>query len=105
MVEGASIGGGNIRVDRIDGMEVNFTGDSNTLLVLHKDTPGVIANVTNLMYWRYGDLNIGNFRLSRKEKGGQALMTIEIDQLPPAQLIDDLKKMENIDNAIMIRAI
>jgi L-serine dehydratase len=32
-------------------------------------------------------------------------MTIEIDQLPPAQLIDDLKKMENIDNAIMIRAI
>lgn len=105
VVEGASIGGGNIRVDRIDGMDVSFTGESNTLLVLHKDTPGVIANVTNLMYWRYGDLNIGNFHLSRKERGGTALMTIEIDQLPPEQLIEDLKKMDNIDNALLIRAV
>lgn len=105
VVEGASIGGGNIRVDRIDGMNVSFTGESNTLLVLHKDTPGVIANVTNLMYWRYGDLNIGNFHLSRKERGGTALMTIEIDQLPPEQLIEDLKKMDNIDNALLIRAV
>ena len=86
-------------------MDVSFTGESNTLLVLHKDTPGVIANVTNLMYWRYGDLNIGNFHLSRKERGGTALMTIEIDQLPPEQLIEDLKKMDNIDNALLIRAV
>ena len=105
VVEGASIGGGNIRVDRIDGMDVSFTGESNTLLVLHKDTPGVIANVTNLMYWRYSDLNIGNFHLSRKERGGTALMTIEIDQLPPEQLIEDLKKMDNTYNALLIRAV
>ncbi len=104
-VVGASIGGGNIRVDSIDGLDVNFSGENNTLLVLHKDTPGVIANVTNLMYWRYGDLNIGNFRLSRREKGGEALMTIELDQLPPEKLITDLRGMDNIENALFIRAI
>lgn len=104
-VQGASIGGGNIRVDNIDGLEVNFTGENNTILVLHKDVPGVIANVTNLMYWRYGDLNIGNFHLSRNERGGTALMTIEIDQLPPEQLIPDIRKMDNVENALMIRAI
>jgi L-serine dehydratase len=104
-IEGASIGGGNIRVDKIDDLDVNFNGESNTLLIFHKDTPGVIANVTNLMYWRYENLNIGNFHLSRREKGGPALMTIEIDQLPPEQLIDDLRKMDNITNAMMIRAI
>ncbi len=32
-------------------------------------------------------------------------MTIEIDQLPPEQLIEDLKKMDNIDNALLIRAV
>ncbi|OON86674.1 L-serine ammonia-lyase, iron-sulfur-dependent, subunit beta [Oribacterium sp. C9] len=104
-VEGASIGGGNIRVSNIDGMEVNFSGENNTLFVLHKDTPGVIANVTNLMYWRYGELNISGFHLSRKERGGDALMTLELDELPPEQLITDLKKMDNIDNALLIHAI
>ncbi|MCR4628030.1 MAG: L-serine ammonia-lyase, iron-sulfur-dependent subunit beta [Clostridium sp.] len=104
-VTGASIGGGNIRVDNIDGLSVNFTGESTTLLILHRDTPGVIANVTNLMYWRYGDLNIGNFRLSRRERGGEALMTIELDQVPPEKLITDIKKMDNISNALLIPAI
>jgi len=104
-VEGASIGGGNIRISLIDGMVVNFTGESNTLLILHKDTPGVIANVTNLMYYNYSSLNICNFGLSRREKGGEALMTIEIDQVPPDQLITDLSKVSNVKNAIMIRAI
>lgn len=105
IVEGASIGGGNIRITGIDGMEVSFTGENNTLLILHRDTPGVIASVTNLMYWHYSDLNIGNFRLSRKERGGEALMTIELDELPPEELITDLKKLENVHNALLIRAV
>jgi hypothetical protein len=105
VVEGASIGGGNIRVDKIDDLQVNFTGENNTILVMHQDTPGVIANVTNLMYWRYGNLNIGNFRLSRVERGGTALMTIELDELPPDQLIEDIRKMDHIYNVLLIRAI
>ena len=49
-VEGASIGGGNIRVDVINGLRVDFTGESNTILVLHRDKPGMIALVTQIMY-------------------------------------------------------
>lgn len=104
-VMGASIGGGNIRVDSIDGLAVDFTGENSTLLVIHKDTPGVIANVTNLMYGKYSNLNIGNFKLSRKKKGGIALMTIELDDIPPVELISDIKSINNIENALMIRAI
>lgn len=104
-VEGASIGGGNIRITMIDGMAVNFTGENHTVLVLHEDIPGVIAGVTNLMYWRYGDLNICNFGLSRQERGGEALMTIELDQLPPEKFITDLRGMDHIYNAQLIRAL
>ena len=105
IVEGASIGGGNIRVDSINGMRVDFTGDNNTILVLHKDKPGVIAEVTHIMYEKYKDLNIGNFRLSRPEKGGTALMTIEIDQIPPQELMEDINQLENVEHALLIRAI
>ena len=92
MVEGASIGGGNIQIN-------------NTLLILHLDRPGVIAAVTHLMYEKYGDLNIGNFRLSRKEKGGEALMMLELDQMPPESVIEDLNNIKNVERAILIRAL
>lgn len=105
VVEGASIGGGNIRVDHVNGLRVDFTGENNTILVLHQDRPGVIANVTKLIYDKYSDLNIGNFRLSRVERGGLALMTIEIDQMPPQGLTEDIMKLDHVVNAILIRAL
>lgn len=105
VVEGASIGGGNIRVDQVNGLRVDFTGESNTILVLHQDRPGVIANVTKLIYDKYCELNIGNFRLNRQERGGEALMTIEIDQLPPQELCEDIMRLEHVMNAILIRAL
>jgi L-serine dehydratase len=105
VVIGASIGGGNIRVDNIDGLRVSFSGESTTLMVLHRDQPGVIARVTNLMYWNYQDINIGNFQLSRRERGGQALMTMELDQVPPRTIISDLRQLEGVDNALLIRSV
>ena len=105
VVEGASIGGGNIRVDYINGMRVDFTGERNTILVMHYDKPGLIAAVTNLMAEKYRDVNIGNFRLSRPVKGGEAVMTIEIDGMPPKGMIEDIKGIRDVTNAILIRAI
>ena len=105
VMQGASIGGGNILVNSINGMNVEFNGESNTILVMHEDRPGVIASVTNMMHWGYTDLNISNFRLSRQEKGGDAIMTIEIDNKPPEELIDDIRGIEHVTNAILIRRV
>jgi L-serine dehydratase len=104
-VQGASIGGGNIRVDCINGKKVDFTGEYNTILIFHKDRPGAIAEVTNLMREKYSDVNIGNFRLSRPIKGGEALMTIEIDGMPPEGMVQDMRKINNVTNVILIRVI
>ncbi len=102
-IMGSSIGGGNIIVSSVNGMKVEFNGNSNTILIMHMDKPGVIANVTNMMHWQYEDLNISNFRLSRREKGGEAIMTIETDNLPPETLIDDIRRINQVTNAILIR--
>lgn len=100
---GASIGGGNILVTAINGLEVSVTGQHNTLVVLHHDKPGTIAAVTNFM--AYSGLNIGNFRLARPRKGGEAVMTIEVDGEVPGVLFESLKILPNIINVILIRAI
>ncbi|MBQ9527947.1 MAG: L-serine ammonia-lyase, iron-sulfur-dependent subunit beta [Fretibacterium sp.] len=109
-VEGASIGGGNIRVDLVNGMSVDFTGENNTILVLHWDKPGVIADVTNLMRLKYPGANISNFHLSRKERGGEALMTLELDRGRGSfsnehEMAADIRSLNNVINAIVIRAI
>ncbi len=76
-VQGASVGGGNILVTKVNGMDVHISGQYNTLIVLHQDTPGIIAAVTELL--AESQVNICNFRLSRQKKGGVAVMTIEMD--------------------------
>ena len=102
-IEGASVGGGNIRVDRVNGMHVDFNGDCNTILVLHRDRPGVIADVTKLMRERYADVNISGFRLSRKERGGDAILTIELDTGISEGVTDDLREIDNVLNALLIK--
>ena len=103
VVQGASVGGGNILITEINGMTVSFTGQYNTLLVLHYDKPGTIAAVTNFM--AYSEVNIGNFRLSRTKRGGEALMTIEVDGDVSDALIASLRILPNVINVVLIRAI
>ena len=103
VIQGVSIGGGNILITEINGMAVSFTGQYNTLLVLHYDKPGTIAAVTNFM--AYSEVNIGNFRLSRPKKGGEAVMTIEVDGDVSDALISSLRILPNIINVVLIRAI
>ena len=102
-MQGASVGGGNILVNQIDGMDVYFTGDNNTIIVMHHDKPGVIAAVTNVMHWQYADLNISSFHLARESRGGNSIMTIEVDSLPPEDLISKIREIENVTNAILVR--
>ena len=93
-LRGSSIGGGNILVTRLNGMEVSLTGQNATLIILHKDAPGTIASVTDLIS-DYG-ANICNFRLARKSKGGQAVMTIETDGNFEEELNEEIRKLPNI---------
>ena len=100
---GSSVGGGNILVTRVDGMEVEFTGQNDTILVRHYDRPGAIAAVTNFMM--YSGVNINNFRLSRKKKGGEALMMIEVDGNAPQNLESQIEMVPDIIDVIFIKAI
>lgn len=76
-VEGASVGGGNILVSRIDGFDVEMTGRYYTLATVHEDRPGVIMGVTQVLARQA--INVAFMRVSRKTRGAQALMILEVD--------------------------
>lgn len=104
-LQGASIGGGNIRIDEIDGMPVHLTGERTSCMVFHHDVPGVIADVTNMMSEKYEKINICSFSLARQEKGGLALMTMEFDNPYVPGLKEDILKVENVTNVVILKAI
>lgn len=100
-VQGASIGGGEILITRIDGMAVEISGNLPTLLVLHRDVPGVIAGVTN--YLAMNGVNIGGFKLSRKKKGdATALMTLELDEVPAPQVTQGIRCFPQVSRCVLI---
>ncbi|AWB10587.1 L-serine dehydratase [Thermodesulfobium acidiphilum] len=77
VVQGISVGGGNIIVKKIDNYEVNLTGNYETLITCHKDHPGIIAKITQIISSK--NINIAYMYVSRLEKGKDAMMTIETD--------------------------
>ena len=96
-MQAASIGGGRIRVDGINGVDVSFTGMFNTLVVQHRDTAGKLADVTREL--SNAKINIASMSLCRARRGGDALMVIETDQrVPPVvrQLIGEIPGVKGL---------
>ena len=81
-------------------MEVQITGQYTTLIVLHRDTPGIIAAVTDVL--ATSQVNICNFRLSRQKKGGVAIMTIEMDSSFDRQLNERVEALPNVISSTML---
>ena len=76
-VLGSSVGGGQVVVTRVDGMQVRITGLRTTFVVRHLDVPGLIASVTDVL--ADCGANICDFSLARQARGGVAVMTIEVE--------------------------
>ncbi len=99
-VLGASIGGGNILISEINGMQVQFTGEYPTLIVSHQDMPGMISAVTGLLAEK--GINIAEMRVYRDGKGRKAYMAIETDALISENVLDEIMHMPHVNRLCMI---
>jgi len=77
-LSGSSLGGGIVKVFDVDGFRIDFSGSHPTLLLRHLDTPGVIARVARVI--ADDDVNIATLVSARRKRGGEAMMSIEIDR-------------------------
>ena len=77
VVEGASIGGGNIEIVRIDGHNLSISGHFPTIIVSHDDIPGSISKITRIV--GESGYNIFQVHVGRDKRGGTAIMSLELD--------------------------
>lgn len=94
VVQGVSIGGGRIRVDKLNGVDVNFTGTYNTLVVRHMDVPGELNRITSEL--AVGGVNIANMTLCRSRRGGDVLTIIEADQKVCPDVVKRIGKISDV---------
>ena len=93
-LQASSIGGGAIVVNKIDGIDVNFTGDFNTLIVRNQDESGSVAAITSILSQVH--INVANMSVNRHRHGGDALMVIETDQHIKPRQVEFLSELPGI---------
>ena len=101
-VTGASVGGGSIEIRDIDGLSLRVTAQKHTLIIAHRDTPGIIARVSSLLAG--APVNIATMQVARSAAGGKAMTTMELDELPPDEIVAALKVMKGVESVTLLRA-
>ncbi|MBQ5823367.1 MAG: L-serine ammonia-lyase, iron-sulfur-dependent subunit beta [Clostridia bacterium] len=100
-VRGESLGGGKVRLTRINGVKVYFTGEFHALIVIQRDYPGVVAGITSVLS-SYG-VNIAYLRVFREEKGGLAYTIVESDEEISENAVEEMKKNPAIEDIMLVK--
>jgi len=96
-IVGSSIGGGVIEVFKINGFQTRFKGDSPTLLLFYRDRPGMISEVTRIIAEE--GINIASLYCSRKQRGKDAFMQIDVDSPISDAELGRISSMHDVSDA------
>lgn len=99
-LQAASIGGGRILVQKMDGIDVRFSAEKPTIIVYNKDMPGCVAQVTTEICKE--GINIATMQLYRAKRGGYAVMVLELDEDVSPNVISILEKYDGIHKVTYI---
>ncbi len=99
-VQASSIGGGRIQVNKLDGMDVCFSAENNTLIIYNEDRPGLVADVSSLL--ASVSVNIATLQLFRDRRGGTAVMVYEIDHPLSPSMVQVLEQFDGVIKATYI---
>lgn len=91
VMTGSSLGAGRVLVTQIDGFPVEVHGSYHTIVLVAEDVRGSIARIAGIL--AEDGLNIATLRLTRKERGGDAFMVIELDEAPDEKARDDIRAL------------
>jgi L-serine dehydratase len=88
---GSSLGAGRVVVTEIDGYPVEVTGNYDSIVLVAEDVRGSVARIAGVLADQ--GINIATLRLSRKQRGGDAFMVIEVDEPPSETVRDEIRAL------------
>ena len=100
-VRGESLGGGKVRIVKINSVQVDFSGEYSAIIVIHQDKPGVAAYITKCLSDR--NVNIAFMRLFRESKGEIAYTIVESDGRLPEDIGNTIRKNQHIHEVMIVQ--
>ena len=91
-----------MRIVRINGVHVDFTGEYAAVIAVHQDKPGVVAHITKVLSDR--NVNIAFMRLFREGKGDTAYSIIESDGTLPDGIDEELRANPHIRDVMLVQS-
>ena len=101
VIRGESLGGGKVRIVRINQVKVEFTGEYSAVIVIHQDKPGVAAHITKCLSDM--NINIAFMRLFRKGKGAIAYTIVESDERLPVEIGEKIRENANVHEVMIVQ--
>jgi D-3-phosphoglycerate dehydrogenase len=88
------------RIVKINDYRLDVRPEKNMFLAKYQDIPGSIGAIG----FKLGEynINIGVMQVGRDIKGGQAIMVLTVDNPVPINVVNEIKKLENVYDAVAI---
>jgi D-3-phosphoglycerate dehydrogenase len=91
----------NPRIVRLFSQPTEIVPFGVVLLLENKDRPGIVGYLGTLL-GRH-NVNIASMSLTRDTVGGRALTVLNLDSVPPAEVLDELQKDPDIRNVNVVK--
>ena len=91
----------NPRIVRVFSQPTEIVPSGVVLLLINKDRPGIVGYLGTLLS-RY-KVNIASMSLSRDTAGGQALTVLNLDSVPPSEVLDEIQRDPDISNVKVVK--
>ncbi|MBP7215758.1 MAG: phosphoglycerate dehydrogenase [Candidatus Omnitrophica bacterium] len=89
------------RIVKIDNYYVEVSPVGEMIMIQNWDRPGIIGNLGSLLGKL--NINIAAMTFGRQEAGGKAISVLNVDSVISADILDSIKKLENILMAKVVR--
>lgn len=100
LIRGESIGGGRVKIRRLNNIEVDFTGEYSTMIISHKDRTGTVAYITKCLAEE--NINVATLKLFREGKGKKAVTVVETDSFVSEDVKDKILEYESVTDVDLI---
>ncbi|HWD94457.1 MAG TPA: phosphoglycerate dehydrogenase [Verrucomicrobiae bacterium] len=91
----------NPRIVRVYSQQTEIVPFGVVLLLNNKDRPGIVGYLGTLLGKH--KVNIASMSLSRDTVGGFALTALNLDSVPPEEVLDEIRKDPDISNVAVVK--
>ena len=100
LIRGVSVGGGRVRIIKLNNIDVDFTGEYSTMIIGHQDKTGTVAYITKCLAEE--NINVATLKLFREGKGKKACTVVEADNFVSEALKDRILQYESVTSVDLI---